>query len=323
MPNLRQRVAHFFLLLASCWLISCGNVTQAADALVWKFAVGNEYNYQMVQEMDMTMNLGPTGNTATSMKQTMDMKWKVEALDENGTATVTQHIHRMRMEITAPGQDTVLYDSDSDETPQGFAAMLAPMLSALTSEKFTVTMLPSGEVTNVDIPDSFIEAMSRGPGAAMMGGFATKEGFKTMAMQGSMTLPTAEELVAGHEWSTSAEIANPATGNVSIDTTYRYTGPQEIDGQQFEVFVPTITTSFGGEGATAAIKVIKQETSGEILFNRTAGRLESSKIDQKMETVITAVGNEINQTIDQKITFKFVEPSDSEPSDAESSDTGK
>jgi hypothetical protein len=318
-----QRVARFILFVATCLLIPFGNAGFAADELIWKFAVGNEYHYQMVQEMDMSMDLGPGGVTTTSMKQTMEMKWKVEALDENGVATVTQKIDRMQMDITAPGQDTVHYDSASDETPQGFAAMLAPMLIALTSEKFTVTMLPNGEITSVDIPKSFLEAISRGPGAAMMGGFATEEGFKNMATQGSLTLPKEEDLVAGHEWSTSMEIANPATGKVSIDTTYRYTGPQEIDGQQFEVFVPTIKTEFGGEGAVSAIDVTKQETTGEILFNRSAGRLESSTIDQQMEMVITAAGNEINQTIDQKITFKIIEPGDVDASDAEPSETNQ
>ena len=66
-----------------------------------------------------------------------------------------------------------------------------------------------------------------------------------------------------------------------------------------------------------------QETSGEILFNRSAGRLESSGIDQKMEIVInTAINkidtsasneidpviNEIDQVINQKISLRYLEP---------------
>ena len=78
------------------------------------------------------------------------------------------------------------------------------------------------------------------------------------------------------------------------------------------MFTPTIETSFGGEGPAASIKVNKQDTTGEILFNRTAGRLESSTINQQMENLITTAGNEINQQIDQKITLKFLEPEDVE-----------
>ena len=304
----KQRVAHFVLFLAAYWLVPCYGSSLGAEPLLWKLAVGNEYNYQMLQEMDMKMNLGPQGETKTSTKQTMDMKWKVEAVGEDGSVTITQHIHRIQMDITAPGQDTVSYDTNSDETPQGFAAMLAPMLSALTTDKFTVTMLPNGEITKVEIPESFTEAISRSPGAAMMGGLASEEGLKQMTKQGSMTLPKAEELVSGHEWSTSTELKNPATGTISIDTTYRYDGPREVEGQQYEVFIPNIVTSFGEEGAVAAIKVNKQKTDGEILFNRSAGRLESSTINQQMEMVITAAGNEINQVIDQKTTFNFIEP---------------
>ena len=142
-PNSPKTLARVILLLAACCLATCPCTSIAADALAWNFEVGNEYNYQMVQDMEMTMDLGPTGSTTTGMKQTMDMKWVVEAIDENGLATVTQHIHRMQMVVSAPGQDTIRYDTASDDTPQGFAAMMAPMLTALTSEKFTVTMMPS------------------------------------------------------------------------------------------------------------------------------------------------------------------------------------
>ena len=241
-----QNYLHLLTLcLTTNGLLLSSNAKIAAEDLVWKFEAGKQYDYQMVQEMDMTMNLGPTGNTTTNVKQTMDMKWNVEALDENGTATITQQIHHIQMEITAPGQDTVRYDTNSDETPQGFAGMLAPMLSALTSETFTVTMQPNGEITEVDIPQAFVDAMSRAPGAAMMGGLASKEGLKHLAQQGSLTLPKEADLVEGHEWSNSTEIDNPATGTVKIDTSYRYLGSREVEGQVFEVFAPTINTSFG------------------------------------------------------------------------------
>ncbi|NOY43226.1 MAG: hypothetical protein GXP26_15505 [Planctomycetes bacterium] len=308
----QRRVMHLLLLLATGWLISVAGALSAAEPLTWKFEVGGKYHYQMVQEMKMSMDLGPAGETVTSFTQTMDMIWEVEAIDENGTATVTQKISRMRMDITAPGQDTVHYDTESDETPQGYAAMLAPMLKALTSEKFTTTMLPSGEVTEVEVPKSLIEAMSRGPASAMMGGLASEEGFKNMFTQGSLTLPKPEDLVEGHKWSTSMEMANPAVGKIVIDSTYRYAGPREIEGQQFEVFIPTINTSFGvaEEPGAATVKVNKQETTGEILFNRSAGRLESSAINQQMDSTITVAGNTMNQKIDQKVSLKFVAPSD-------------
>jgi len=304
-----QRRTLLFL-VATFAFISSSNSALSAEPLVWKFTAGDQHYYQMIQEMQMSMDLGPTGNTETSFKQTMDMVWKVESLNEDGSAKVTQHFNRIRMDINAPGQDPVQFDTQSEDAPQGYAAMLAPMMTALTTDKFTMTMAPNGEISNVEIPKAFTEAISRGPGAAMMGGFATEEGLKKMAKQGSLTLPTPADLTEGHEWSTSIDIDNPAAGKITIDTTYRYAGAREIDGQQFEIFIPSINTSFNAEEGdqAAQIEVTNQETTGEILFNRSAGRLESSTIDQKMTNTITVAGNTINQDITQKVTFKIIAP---------------
>ena len=256
--------------------------------------------------MKMTMNVGPGEAATSAIKQTIDMVWEIESVEENGNAVLTQTIERVQMGIAAPGQAEVQYDSSSEEPPQGYAAMLAPMFQAMISAPFKVTMSPRGEIVDVEVPQSLIEAMSQIPGGAMLGSLATEEGFRNMIRQSSILLPKPEELVEGHQWTSSIEMDNPIAGKIITETTYQYQGPREVEGQPMEVFVPSIETKFtGGEGANS-IAVEKQDATGEILFNRQAGRLESSKIVQQMQMVITVGDNKINQNLDQTISFRIV-----------------
>jgi len=293
-------------LLAWSVFIFSGQAT-AAEPLLWKFVEGDSYHYQMIQDMKTTMNLGPGGETTSAVKQTIDMVWNVDSVDENGTAVLTQSINRVQLDITAPGQGDVHFDTASEEPAQGFAAMLAPSLMAMTKTPLKVTMTSRGEITAVEIPEALLKAMSQGPGAALLGSLATEDGFKETLAQNSLTLPPADQLVEGHQWSTSFVMENPVAGKILTETTYQYQGSRDVEGQKLEVFVPTSVTRFGDENLPngASLRVENQETTGEILFNRSAGRLDSTSIHQRIDLVITVGGNEVNQHLDQTIKFRM------------------
>jgi len=298
-------VSRVCLLAWSIFVISCQ--ATAAEPLLWKFVEGDSYNYQMIQDMKTTMNLGPGGETTSAVKQTIDMVWNVDSVDDNGTAVLTQSINRVQLDITAPGQGDVHFDTDSEEPAQGFAAMLVPSLMAMTKNPLKVTMTSRGEITAVEVPAALLEAMSQGPGGALLGSFATEDGFKDVLAQSSLTLPPADQLVEGHQWSTAFVMENPVAGRILTQTTYEYQGPRDVAGQQMEVFVPTVATRFGEENLPngASLRVKDQETTGEILFNRSAGLLDSTSIHQRMDLRITVGGNVVNQHIDQTIKFRM------------------
>jgi hypothetical protein len=291
-------------ILAACGLalILLPSAAQAADPLHWKFTPGLTNRYRMTQNTKLAMNTGPGGNVQTDSKMTLDLSWTVEEVDDDGSAVLNQRIDRMQMKIsTGAGQSTEI-DSASDEPPQGQAATLVPLVKALTAEPFTVTMTPRGEITDVNVPESIVEALKNQPGAAQMGDLATPEGFKKLVAQASFVLP--EKLAPGVEWKTKTATQAPSIGTQTAETTYRYEGPKEIDGQPLEVFSAKIAVSFAG--GQLPIEVTKQESSGQILFNREAGRLESSNIKQLTNVKITVGDNTVDQTIDQNVEMKWV-----------------
>ena len=145
-------------------IISCAlaaDCLAAESALVWKLKQGDEQHYLITQSNKMSMNLGQAGATDTQFKQRINMTWNVKSVDENGTAELEQSIDRIRLEMEAPGQKGIEYDTKSDEAPRGYAAMLVPLYKAMTSVPFQATITARGEFTSFVVPKKTVEALKK------------------------------------------------------------------------------------------------------------------------------------------------------------------
>jgi hypothetical protein len=277
----------------------------AEEPLAWKFSPGLTNHYQMTQDMKLSKT-GAGGEFTVTSNMTMDMSWVVEKVNEDGSASLKQKIDRMRMKIEPAGGQASEIDSAAKGDPQGQAAMLAPFMKAMTSNPFTVTMTPRGEVKDVQVPQAIVDALKNQPGAAQMGDLASPEGFKKLVSQASFVLP--EKLEPGATWTQKTETNLTAIGTQTAQTTYKYEGADEKDGKKLEKFSAKVSLKF--TGGQVPIEIPKQESSGEILFNREAGRLESSHIKQTTELKITVGTQVVNQTINQTIGMTWKENSD-------------
>jgi hypothetical protein len=277
----------------------------AAEPLAWKFEKGGANRYRMNQSMTIKMDMGEN-KVESKVDQVIDMTWKVIEVKDDGSATLDQKIERMRMTIDAGGTK-IEVDTASDKTPENQAAMIAPLLKAITAGSFRVTMSSRGEISDVVVPEEMVEALKNAPGAAMMGDLASEEGFKRVVSQASFAFP--EKLEPNTQWTQKTEMKLPSVGKQITEITYKYLGPKEVEGKTFEAFEPSLKISY--EGGESAIAVKKQESSGQILFNRDAGRIERSQLKQNMNVELTSGGQKGNQTLVQTIDMKWL-PKDAE-----------
>ena len=284
-------------------LAACANGALAAEAPVWKFELRAKHRYTMTQHMAIAMDLGAGGKETQDVTNLIEMSWVVDKVNDDGSAAITQKIDRMKMTVAPPQGEKVEYDSDSTDEPQGFAAMVAPLFREMTRAEFTLTMSPRGKISDVHVPESLITAIAASPGAAAMGEMATAKGMQDTMSRMSFELP--ETLDPNAPWTITTELANPILGTQTIKITYQYVGPREADGATLEVFKPTLEIAFAGGAATS--KVESQSTEGEVLFNRTAGRLESMSLIHKMALTLTTGGQTIKETLDQETEMKWVE----------------
>ena len=306
MIDFAARARSPWLLLAvgfCCWFLMGSDVV-GLEPLVWKFTVGETQNYRLVQKMEMTMNQGSASDVPTTIEQVLDMNWKVETVQENGNALLTEQFRRLQMDWNTPGQEgKIHYDTASKDEPQGYAAMLAPKLQTLIASKFQVTVTPRGQIVEVKFPAALREAMDGAHGSAILGDLASKEGLQNLVQQSFFPLPEADHLAPGFQWTESFAAENPTVGKLTTETTYRYEGPREKDG--LEVFVPTVVVRFDG-GADSTIQVAAQKSSGEILFDRSAGRLESSHVRQQIDLVITEDKQKVDEKLNQTVELQHV-----------------
>jgi hypothetical protein len=306
---MRLHVKPIAFLLALTVITTWSGLASAApaeEALRWKFKVGEKLDYTMVQEMNMVAAGGPVGQMNTTMRQEMDMTWDVQGVNEEGEAVIKQKFDRIKMKMTTP-VGGFEFDSKSEAAPTGLAALIAPMYKAMTQGEFEITMTSRGEVKDVKVPEEVITALKSSPGAAQMGDIATADGFKKMISQGALVLPE-KAPKEGDTWQTKVEMNNPAVGKQTVETTYKYVGTKEINGAKFAVIKPELKMEFEkkeGDAKAAqqlSMKIGEQSSDGEVLFNIDAGRLASTKLQQKVAIDATLGGGQtMQQKIDQKI----------------------
>lgn len=290
------------LVLLALFMANQGILSQslhAEEPLRWKWAEGDKARYLMTQSMKMSMDAGPAGNIESDTNQQMLMNWTVDRIGEEGEAIISQAFDRITMKTNGPMGQSLEYDSAQEELPVGMATLVAPLFDALVKSPIIATMQTSGEYTDIELSDELAEAFKRMPGGAMSSDMVTQ-----MTKQGSITFP-AEAIAIGETWQQTAEVLAPQVGKMKVTTTYTYNGPKEVDGKVLESFTPAIEMKMPeNSDAPMEIKFNTKQSSGEILFNRELGRIESSEVVQEIDVEVTVQGQVVNNQMTQSISMK-------------------
>jgi uncharacterized protein DUF6263 len=299
------------ILWTTCFLAHGNQDPPVQGPLVWKFDVGKSFSYRLSQKISSKTTLGDGAEATETIDQTLETAWKVIQVQPDSTAVVDLSIKRLQMKVDGPGEQGLEYDSAAEQRPQGFAAMLATLMKTLTESSFRATITPHGEITTVEIPEPLLKAIRDAPSGELMGGLTSEEGFKNLMRQNALLLPKTDALKPGQEWSNTITIENLALGGKqTVETAYRYEGPQQVEGKLHEVFALQVKLNFGASPADqeSSVKITQQQSSGKMAFDREEGRLAWSKIEQAITMEITTGQQKITQIIDQKTEFRWHPP---------------
>jgi hypothetical protein len=283
-----------------------------ADApLRWKFKPGETVRYSLVQKTETTMKLADGRTGGTKVTQDSDLHWTVKSVSPDGVAEMTQTIDRVQVRMdSGAGQPPFVFDSASKEPPpEGpVAAQLVPVFKALAGLECTLTMDARGEIRDVKIADGVVESLKK----SFQGGLAnlfTKESLKNMVGQSSLVLP-AEVVAKGKTWKEQAKLPAPQVGTMVTDKTYTFQGPDAADASRVLIDLNTKTTLEPDADAKIEFAMKNQDGKGQFLFDTVKGRIISSRVDVTMTQSIKAQGQELEQTIVNKIEMKLApEPS--------------
>lgn len=272
---------------------------RAGKRLRLKFTAGAELQYTLTQDTTITTQAGENLQQ-TSLTQTSDMVWRVEAIDDGGNARIQQRFSRMRLTMNGPAGIQFEIDSADDRPPEGLARSIHPVIQALAQATFTLLMTPRGEILEIDMSDDVTAALQKIPGSSMLGDMAKKEGLTQIIKQAMPVFPE-EPVEEETKWNSTFTLKNPIFGRQVVRTTYRYDGEEQVDDRKLDRIAIRVVMQIQRDAdaaAPAAMKVIEQDSSGALFFNRAAGRVESSRITQSMRMQVQAAGQTMQQQIE-------------------------
>lgn len=284
----------------------------AVAAPRWVFQEGDEHRYRLVQRLNAVQALAAGTEAKYGVSLTMDAIWKVLAAPGDGPAELEQTIRRIVLEVHGPGEQTMTYDSGEAAAPRGFAARVAPLLDAMVKHPIRLTMTGRGVVVDVAVPEALTELVQVAPGSKKLGDLSSGQAFENLLRQNAIVFPESEQLAPKQDWTEAAEVSLPALGRVKAAKTYQFLRDEQRDGMTAAVIDLQVALSLdqsaaNPEKALATVELTQQESTGAVVFNRTAGRLESSQLKQHMEVQISAGDQEATQRIDQAVEVTWLE----------------
>jgi hypothetical protein len=234
----------------------------------------------------------------------MEMTWAIGAVDSSGKAEMTQTFDRIQMKIGSPMGDTE-YDSKDGKQPEGvLGQFLGPFLDALAGSEFAMKIDSRGETSDLKMPEKLVKAMESNPFLAQMGGMFSEEGMKNLASQVGAVLPK-DAVSKGDNWDKNIEMKMPF-GTMKTTMALTYQGPETREGNRFEkIGVKTDLQIEPAAGGAIQLKVKSNDMKGTIYFDNKAGRMTDSEIKGKTVMEITAMGQTIEQVMDQTVTVKL------------------
>ena len=272
----------------------------AAEPLRWKLKEGESLPYTMVQELSQETKDAARSARLTT-KQTVELHWSVKGVSSEGVADMTWAIDRLRAKVDLPAAEKANqpaagfeYDSQSGKDPEGpLAASMTPLLKALVGAEFSVKMNARGEYQDVKLPQKLVDSLRQGAGAA--GAADPGENFKGMINQVSLVLPEAAP-AKGDSWSNQSRFPMPPLGTLVWNRRFTFDGSVPDAANLRRISLDTKISLEPAAGSDVAVKLTSGQRTGEYIFDAQAGRIVSSRVDEKLQMSFSAQGQNIEQT---------------------------
>jgi hypothetical protein len=260
--------------------------------LVWKFKEGESFYQKMttVTRQNMSVSGNKVDQTQT---QTFYFAWTPEKKDGD-TWIIKQKIEGVAMEIEIGG-NKISYDSTKENNASN---PLGDFFKALVGSEFKYSVsIPEGKeitVTKIEGRDEFVKKLGNANPQMqpLLNQILSDNALKEMAAPTFTALPNKEVDPKGDSktWKRTSTLDMGPIGR--YENTYTYTYEGKDDKGLLKIKVETKLTykepdAAGGVGALPfkikKAKLDSKPSTGLILYNETAGRIEKSTIKLELE----------------------------------------
>lgn len=299
------------LVVAGGSLASTGRADDA-QPLRWNYLAGQRSQY--VSTQDLTVDLTARGRpTRIHSKQTIDMTWLVESVDNDGNAHVVQTIDRMRVKGEGGPAGDIDLDSAANDKADGDKAAddqnddkdANEALTLLVHQPIRLTLDPRGEIVDVELPDELQQRLKES-GSAELAFLLSKDNLKQVTSMNTLAFPDMP-LSPGDTWKKESDVPDPIMGKQHITTTYRYEGREEGGDKSLGKISASAKAALPKPPPGVPPMTLKEQSSkGTIDFDHAAGRIERLKMDNKTTIEIEAPGGAVRQTTVVKVETRLV-----------------
>jgi len=288
-----------------------GGAAPGGKVLRWRFTPGETLRYATTQRA--THRVAASENspaTEFASSQSIDLSWKVEAVDAQGVASLIERIERLRMKSESPQGVVTEFDSASEKDPPTMSQAAAATMRAIVARTFLVKMSPQGAILERKPLTSARSEADKG-----------KDKDKSSAKDRSSPSPAQEPpapmswrialpegpVAPGKTWTETATTASPLMGPATLESRYRYEGSETRDGRTLEKITFSVRMKPRGEQAPKGFQVSQQESEGAYYFDNAAGRMVEMQTKTRLKMSVSESGkktleqtNEIEQRFELK-----------------------
>lgn len=251
----------------------------AKASLRWKLREGDQLRLQVTQTTKTeTSVMGKA--TAMSIDTGLEMMWRVDNVERDGTMRMTLSFDRVKMKTTDTDGQAVVYDSSSAEAPLPLVRNMARDIRPLLSSRFAVAMSNRGEILEVTRREESDGQATKGPNASPWKGLMTKDGINQTLRQILGLLPEAP-VAEGDKWASTYDVDSPL-GKIRIANSLTCDGTILRNGRPYAKIAMVARVAPQKEAETPDTPAIptSEKYVGVFYFDNVAGRLVHSEITQ-------------------------------------------
>lgn len=294
----------FALAFVAAWSLSAA-AGSAQTTLRYKFKEGDKLRYVLDTKMKMSMNiLGKVIDM--TMVQDSELTWNVQSVDDNGNAKILVKFGRSKLSMDGPTGKTEVDSQGGQEPEDAVGQVLYKVIKGLAGMELTGAISPTGEFTDIKIPESSLKGLQNIPGGDAFGELFSPDGLKRMLGQSGLAMPK-DAVSKGATWKNKSEMKLPI-GKMIAEIDYTYGGPIEKDGRTLEkITLKPKATIEPDPNAPIAMKLKSQDGTGTALFDNKAGRLLEVVQNQTMEMEAEVMGMTFSQRMVQTVTMRLAD----------------
>ena len=287
-------VSAFACATPACW---------AQKALAWKFKKDSVTNLLIEQDTNIQMETASGGVVApvqTQHHQISNITWTVKEIAPDGQASIEQLVKRVQLDLKSPAGDFQI-DTNNNQPLSGVGELMAKGIRPLAGARFVVKTKPSGEVSDVVIPDDLLKNLNE----------LSVAGLKEIAANGTLKFP-AKAIGVGESWPAQYELEMPPFGKLIVSTTYQYLGEETVGGRILDRIKATTAIKVADAIGNSGLKMESQESGGIIWFDNTRGSIDHSEFKQEISIKVDGPSTDpakpstkTKQTVKQTMKLKY------------------